>query len=217
MKWHCMRRKSFLLCLTTLWVFAPTNAVSSGREPSSIHAIEGMRVLPQSKPVKILVDRKTGRTETVRRNARGHIPGFTPVTGALLAGRDTRFSLGFEEGVLNGTPVLLVAQIHPDLSTVVVSVEVLPPDLIEWEMVGGETVFIPGRYRLSESCELVVQSSQLASFEHRIGLVRPDSGKSDCTHKSRQVSRAWGISKDGHVTQLPTTDLQCEYITMNDC
>lgn len=185
--------------------------------PTEIRALIGLKIPPKTKQVQVLIDRRTGKTETRQQNSSGDIPWFTPINGSLLSYDKNSYSLALDEGFVGKTPVLIISRIGLDLSLEIIDAAHLPPELVEWRLVHGKIVHLHGRYRLSESCEYVDSSRNAGGHARLIGLVMPERGKSDCSHDSGRVRRAWGIGMDGHLKVISTDGLKCHYTTMNDC
>lgn len=213
---HAQGQRAFWLVVISVGL-APCCAYCRSPNPPEVQALIGMMIPPATKQMQVLVDKKTGRLETREKKVSGDIPGFTPINGTLLSQDKNSYSLGFDEGFINRIPGFIVTKIYADLSLELIDVISLPPALVEWRLLKGKVVYVTDRYRLSPSCESKGSTSDLGVYVRVVGLVKPERGKSDCAHESAMVRRAWGISEDGHISEIETSGLKCHYITMNDC
>lgn len=154
----------------------------------------------------------------------GDISGFHQVNGSVIAeitDKSMPYSLLLKEGFLNKTPVFLICKKNKGATaTEVLDAQTIPSELYEYRLnlkkKGSPPVdYLSGRYRLSEyGCSY----GDTAKDQIIIGLVKPEVGKKDCGHYSRQVGRAWKIdSKTGRIGDVSTTRLQCYYLAMGNC
>lgn len=129
--------------------------------------------------------------------------------------------IGFEEGVyLRKWPVVLVTRIHKDMTTELLDVLMLPKKLIDWRYEGdgistksNKFIFVKNRFALSERCRTGEEDERMI-----LGLVKPESGKSLCTHFSNHVKQAWMVGgENGKISPISPDGLQCMYLTMDDC
>ncbi|MBU1777704.1 MAG: hypothetical protein KJ899_13850 [Gammaproteobacteria bacterium] len=145
----------------------------------------------------------------------GSVPDFIGFEGmALIVDFESGIDLGYRAGFVGGKwPVLLVSRHFPDRSQVILDVQMLPENLIAWKLVNGKPSYLYGRYRLSPRCRAGDEDIPLV-----VGLMKQEEGKETCAHYSGRVNRAWQIDRqNGHLTPLSTEDMQCYYISMNDC
>ena len=143
------------------------------------------------------------------------IPEFIYVDGALIYENDKpKYSLGYSAGFADGKwPVFTLERIYEDKSKEILDAQMLPAELIEWQLVDKKTKHLKGRFRLSESC-------RASSEDNRIifGLVKAERGKSDCGHFSRRVKMAWLIDQQtGRINPMSARGLQCYFLTMSEC
>lgn len=185
--------------------------------PPEVQALVGMKIAPQIK-ARLFYANNEKKAQYREIQAQGDIPGFVDLGGTLLSTSKASFSLGLSEGFVNGTPVFLIDKIDANSRREIVDAQVLPNEMIEWNLVDGKTAYLPNRYRLSSNCEFKGRLKRAEQFTRLIGLVKPEKGKRHCAHDSDSVVKAWGIDKgSGLITSLPTNSIRCHYIAMDDC
>ncbi len=165
--------------------------------PSEVQVLIGMKIPPK-----------------VKGTARASIPNFVSKGGEWGA-------ISYEEGMVGGKwPVFIVERIDADRSLEILDVQMLPINLIDWRYVDGKFKnksehfkFVKNRLSLSEKCR-ADENDQRMIF----GLIKQEIGKEACSHFSKLVQQAWMIDRQsGKITPIPTKDLQCFYLTMDDC
>lgn len=182
--------------------------------PPEVQALVGMKIPPVIK----------GKVSV----ARGSIPGFFMLGSSGSGETSDGRNIGLETGVLaSGRPMLFVTGIHKDLTTEILDVLMLPPDLIDWYFEGNfeyefqhhkanperHFKWRTGRFTLSESCR-----SNKGDERIILGLIKQEKGKETCSHYSKRVKQAWLIDKQsGRLTPISTWGLQCHYISEEDC
>jgi hypothetical protein len=198
----------FLFALIVAGVPGHANAADPrDKNPPEVKALIGMRIFSDNPATP-----------------HGDIPGFHQVNGSVIAeitDQSMPYSLLLKEGFLNSTPVFLICKKNKGATAIeVLDAQAIPPELYEYRLNlkkkdSPPVDYLLGRYRLSEyGCSY----GDTSKDQIIIGLVKPEVGKKDCGHYSRQVGRAWKIdSKTGRIGKMSTAKLQCYYLTMGNC
>lgn len=93
-------------------------------------------------------------------------------------------------------------------SRTILDVAVLPRHMLNYNVKNGEIVWKKSLqvYRFERGCER-------ERYETVVGVMRPERGKEDCTHKSKQVKRAWKIDhQTGRITEIPSYGVSCYFM-----
>jgi hypothetical protein len=209
-----------VICVITLagWMLMAGAAYCGDAPlPPEVQALIGMKLPPvrvEGKDIKMHPDIKQ-RPDFVFMQT--HIPGYTHIEGNIASLKDKPGSqLWYETGFIGGKwPVLLVRRLHKDMSYEILDAQMLPANLIEWTFANGKLQDVKGRFRLSGYCQIGNKEDVSRTI---VGLIKPEKGKSDCSHDSRRVKQAWEIDQQsGHVAPISTQGLQCHYLMMYDC
>ena len=180
---------------------------------SAINAQCGDDSLPPE--VKALIGKKLPPKVSGMKQA--EIPKFIDVGGALLvdSGEAVTTVLAYSEGVFAGkwTVFFMERTYQPSQEKEILDARMLPANLLDWRLKNDIPEGNSGQYKLSGRCRINDKDERVI-----LGLVRPERGKSDCAHFSKRIKQAWQMDmKLGCLIPIATKDLQCEYITMNDC
>ena len=157
--------------------------------PPEVRAMVGMRI-PAKAP---------GR--------QGSVPGWLRMGSyALDAAKRPLQSLGVEELYRDDVSIFVIDLLdEKDWSRTILDAQVMPQKLLWYYVKNGKFVEKKNKqlYSFSSMCKR-------ADSETIVGLMRPESGKEDCTHHSKQVIRAWIIDQQsGRITGIPTQGVSC--------
>jgi hypothetical protein len=100
-----------------------------------------------------------------------------------------------------------------DLSTTVLDAQILPRQPRydkSGNLIGSEKENVR-LYSFTYACESIREVKV-------VGTVRPEQGREDCGHWSKQVQRAWKIDKQtGHITEISTAGISCRAEAIDEC
>lgn len=91
-------------------------------------------------------------------------------------------------------------------SMTVLDVRVLPRHLLNYNVKNGEIVWKKSAraYRFENTCYLPKETV--------VAIARPEKGKEDCTHTTRQIKRAWKIDREtDRISEIPTQGVSCSF------
>lgn len=186
-------------CFSVLLCFASAIPTSYARDknPPEVEALIGMRI-PSEK-----------------QGSFGKIPGWkTKGWTALSISPRPQQDMSVEELYRDDEFIFIIKLFDKkDWSTTILDAQILPLRLLEYQTKNGELVWKKNTqgYNFESMC----QNPQLDTV---VGLMRPEPGKEICTHKSKQVQRAWKIDKKtGHITEIPPQGVSCHWETEDFC
>jgi len=189
--WSKTGLKYWVICAALLFGITIANQASYARDknPTEVEALIGMRI-PAKAP---------GR--------QGSVPGWWMMGSyALDAAKRPQQSLGVEELYRDDVSIFVIDLLdEKDLSRTILDAQVIPRNLLWYNAKNGKFAQKNNRrlYRFNSMCKR-------ADFETIVGLMRPESGKEDCTHHSKQVIRAWRIDQQtGHIVDTSTQGVSC--------
>ena len=149
----------------------------------------------------------------------GKVPGMKYVDSGMFA-KDltTGESLSVHVGFIREVPVFSLVQTSADSTRLILDIEILPTQELEWKLKGDKVVYVSG-YRFSMNCrEHKNKRNKNGAASWVLGLVKPEIGKKDCSHFSSRVLKAWRVDKkDKNVNSVLPDNLQCEYLSMDSC
>lgn len=194
------------VCVTAWIVFILWSQPAHAREPNppEIQALVGMKISPKNNTTP------------------GSLADFRRVEGSLLVlDPDNQTWIGMptlDFGFFDNTPVFILSRISSDKSTEIMDVQMLPKAVLEMQLKDGKVVANHNGYRFSEHCNLLNPAVGMKDLFWIFGLVKPEKGKSDCTHNSRRVFKAWRVDqRNGNIEEIQPDNVQCEYFTMDNC
>lgn len=137
----------------------------------------------------------------------GNVPGWGRMGSyALDAVILPQQSLGVEELYRDDVSIFAIILLdEKDWSRTILDAQVIPQKLLWYYVKNGKFVEKKNRrlHSFSSMCKR-------ADSETIVGLMRPEPGKENCTHNSKQVIRAWKIEQQtGRITGIPTQDVSC--------
>ncbi|MDO8262212.1 MAG: hypothetical protein Q7T21_03195 [Gallionella sp.] len=157
--------------------------------PPEVRAMVGMRI-PAKAPGK-----------------GGDVPGWGRMGSyALDAATLPQQSLGVEELYRDNVSIFAIILLdEKDWSRTILDAQVIPQKLLWYYVKNGKFVEKKNRrlYSFNSMCKR-------ADSETIVGLMRPESGKENCTHHSKQVMHAWKIGQQtGRITDIPAQGVSC--------
>lgn len=93
-----------------------------------------------------------------------------------------------------------------DWSMTVLDVRVLPRQTLNYNVKNGEIVWKKSAraYRFENMCYLPKETV--------VAIARPEKGKEDCTHTTKQIKRAWKVDQEtGRISEIPTQGVSCSF------
>jgi hypothetical protein len=137
---------------------------------------------------------------------RGGLPGWVYAGSTLL--RDKSF--GVEYWDREEQSIFLVSKLDTSgKHLMVLDAKVLPRDWLTFSIKNGETKMKKQWWKFyapTSACER-------NSGEVIVGLVRPVRGRHDCSHKTKQIKRAWKIDEQsGHISEISSQGISCNYM-----
>ena len=162
----------YIIMLLAAVLLFPNLSYAEGNGKSEIMALVGMRIPP-------VVPGKSG----------GDIPRLQSMGSSLLIGLGPPI-FGMEEGFINKESGFIVVKFESDLTTTILDGRTVPQALMSYKVVDGKGDFSEKRIRKYRITPCEVE----ATGERVIGLMRPEHGKEDCGHWSRQVKKAWRLN-----------------------
>lgn len=159
--------------------------------PPEVKALIGMKI-PAKAP---------GRT--------GDIPEWKTIVGGVLGSKPNDIQeMGLEELYRDGISIFVIDLMDKrDRSRTVLDARLLPRQLLSYEIKNGKIVM---KRNSSQLYSLVMGCERNRSEETIVGLMRPEPGKGNCTHNSKQVKRAWLIDpQTGRITDISPQDVSC--------
>lgn len=118
-------------------------------------------------------------------------------------------SMGVEELYRDNTSIFVVELMNKaDWSMTLLDVRVLPRHMLNYDVKNGTIVWSKNSraYRFESMCYRKPKETIVA-------IMRPERGKEDCTHTTRQVKRAWKIDQEtGHISEISAHGVSCAYM-----
>lgn len=186
-------------CFSALLCFAAGIPTSYARDknPPEVEALIGMKI-PSEK-----------------QGSFGKIPGWKSKTWtALSIFPQPQQDISVEELYRDDEFIFVIKLFDKkDWSTTILDAQILPLRLLEYQIKNGGIVWKKNSqgYNFESMC-------QNTRLETVVGLMRPEPGKENCTHKSKQVKRAWQIDKKiGRITEIPPQGVSCHWETEDFC
>jgi hypothetical protein len=195
---------TFVIQLIALWFIAaiPTSWAGNNNPPE-VDALIGIRL----KWFHIL---GSGKNE--------EIPGWSVKRGTDLSiSPQPKQSIGVEEIYQGNGSFAFVVDLFDSANRLrtILDAQVLPRQLLGYTVKKGKIVWKKNThqmYHFEPMCERLIH-------ETVVGLMRPETGKEDCTHKSKQILRAWKINEQsGQITEISPQGVSCYWgHTEYDC
>lgn len=145
----------------------------------------------------------------------GNIEGWEAKRGTVLnALPDSKRVMSVEELYRDGVTVFVTELLdQTDWSKTILDVQMLPRQLLNYNINNGQIVWKKNLFQFYqfEICER-------EHYELIVGLVRPEHGKANCTHKSKQIKRAWKINEQsGLIAEISPQGVLCHWDTEDSC
>ena len=137
----------------------------------------------------------------------GDVPGwFVMGSYALSAPKHKLLSMGVEELYRDDVSIFVIDIVDEmDWSRTILDVQVLPQNMLWYDIKNSNIVPKKDEHMYSFNSMCKRADSQII-----VGLMRPELGKEDCTHYSKQVLRAWEIDPQiGRITEIPVQGVSC--------
>lgn len=120
-------------------------------------------------------------------------------------------TMGVEE-LYQGDMSIFVIELmdKSDWSMTILDAQVLPRQMLNYSVKNGKIVWKKSlrTYRFESGCYRKTNPK-----ERIVGLIRPENGKEDCTHETKQVKRAWKIDQEsGHVSETLSDRVLCYFM-----
>lgn len=161
------------------------------KNPPEVDALIGMRIPP------IVPGKKSG-----------HIPGWASIGGASF-----NDWVGVSQVYSKYGSAIAVIRRDKDQSRLILDVKMLPPNILTYDLVNNKTRLRKEWHRyyaIGGHCER-------QDGEYIIGLMRPEPGKHDCNHESRQVIKAWQVNiHDGQMKEIQPIGVRCFFDRAED-
>lgn len=162
------------------------------KNPPDVDALIGIRIPPVIPTIKS-----------------GSIPGWISIGGTSI-----NDLVSVEQ--IYGTHHSAIAVIWRDKSrsSLIVDAKALPPKLLTYDIINNRARLRRNwqkYYSIGSHCE----RNDGASI---VGLMRPEPGRHNCNHESRQIIKAWQVDSNGKLRDMQPTGVQCYFDgAENDC
>lgn len=162
------------------------------KNPPEVNALIGMRIPP------IITGKKSGP-----------VPGWTSIGGASL--NNDWVHVEQMHSALN-TAIVAIRR-DKDRNGLILDAKALPSRLLTYDLINNKTrlrKYWYQHYSIGSQCE---RNNGVSV----VGLMRPEPGKHDCNHESRQVIKAWQIDmKNGRIIEIQPTGVRCYFDRAED-
>lgn len=118
-------------------------------------------------------------------------------------------TIGVQELYRNDMSIFVIELMDKtDWSMTLLDVRVLPRHMLEYDVKNGEIVWKKSShaYRFEPMCYRKLE-------ERIVALMRPEQGKGDCTHTTRQVKRAWKVDEQTlRISEIAPQGVSCAFM-----
>ncbi|MDD4977863.1 MAG: hypothetical protein PHI29_04460 [Gallionella sp.] len=91
----------------------------------------------------------------------------------------------------------------------ILDAQLLPKELLTYYFKNGKSVTKKQWWKFYSPTAICYRERE----EIIVGLMRPEQGKQDCSHKTKQVKKAWKVDQEsGHISEIPTQGIVCSYM-----
>lgn len=189
------KRGLFYVFIIVSWLIGATPASLAGeKNPPEVEALIGMRL-------KWFPVAGSGKNE--------EIPGWTFKRWASLnISPQPKQSIGVEEIYQGNGSFAFVVDLADAANRIrtILDAQALPRQLLGYTVKKDKIVWKKNTrqlYHFEPMCERAIH-------ETVVGLMRPETGKEDCIHKSKRVLRAWIINEQsGRISEITPRGVSC--------
>lgn len=166
--------------------------------PPELQALIGLKIPPEMKPVNVR-NNTSGEIEIRERLTLGAIPGFHAISSGEV-------NIGF----IGQTPVFVVLKRTPTLEREILNIEIIPSEYLNVRLVDGKIQWRAERYDVTGVCKQIASVNAKNRYDAIVALSKPENGKEECEHTTRQVKLAWGVDKrTGWIEVIAPETVEC--------
>ncbi len=158
--------------------------------------------------VKALIGMRIPDTETGRN---GEIPNWTMNGGEVFRISTDGASGSMISGYFQNNLSIFVVEErnNKEKYRTILDAQLLPIEFLTYYLKNGKAVTKKQWWKFYVPTVLCYRERG----ETIVGLMRPERGKYDCSHKTKQIKRAWKINQEtGHIAETSPQEVSCSYM-----
>lgn len=166
--------------------------------PPEIQALIGLKIPQEMRPVNTR-NKATGEIETRERLRLGNIPNFFQVSSGVV-----------DIGFIGQTPAFVVLKLTPMREREILNIEIIPSEYLNMQLVDGKLQWGKGRNDVFDICKQTTSTRSTDRYDTIVALGKPEKGKEDCEHTTRQIKLAWGVdTRTGRIEVIAPETVEC--------